>query len=258
LDDGYLGSGLLIKRSLLIHGKNAHTKEILEFCNTREELKQREKDVIGNLWYSDIFCMNLCGGGGGGLGWEFINTNKLNLYGKNGQIGYGGENLIFGRHLPKTEDHRQKLSETLKQKYKNGYIGPFTGKQHSEASKTKIRIANQGKQDGAKNSQFGSRWAWVKLENQKPIKIQLSELQDYLDRGYIRGTKDKKTNNEPVQVSNYALREKELDELSKTVEVYKTTKSLRISAAQLGVSHITVRNKIKRYELLTNTVILNN
>ena len=179
--------------------------------------------------------------------------------GKNGKLGYGGENLIFGRQLPKTEEHRKKLSESHKQKYKNGYIGPFTGKQHSEESKNKIRIATQGKRDGAKNSQFGTKWAWVKLENEKPIKIQLSELQDYLDRGYIRGTKDKKqSNNEPVQGRIYATREKELVDLSKTVEVYKNTKSLRISAEQLGVSHITVRNKIKRYELLTNTGILNN
>ena len=37
LNDGYLGSGTLLRRSINKHGKENHSIEILEFLNSREE-----------------------------------------------------------------------------------------------------------------------------------------------------------------------------------------------------------------------------
>ena len=43
LNDGYLGSGKRLWRSINYHSKDKHKKVILEFCVDREELKKREK-----------------------------------------------------------------------------------------------------------------------------------------------------------------------------------------------------------------------
>jgi group I intron endonuclease len=45
-DDGYLGSGTGILRAIAKYGKENFTKEILCFCETREEADQKEREYI--------------------------------------------------------------------------------------------------------------------------------------------------------------------------------------------------------------------
>ncbi len=66
LEDGYLGSGQILWRSIKKHGKEKHIKEILEFLPTRDLLKLREKELITKELVDDKLCMNLVPGGGGG------------------------------------------------------------------------------------------------------------------------------------------------------------------------------------------------
>lgn len=66
LDDGYLGSGQILWRSIKRHGRDKHIKEILEHLPTREALKLREKEMITAELIADKLCMNLVPGGGGG------------------------------------------------------------------------------------------------------------------------------------------------------------------------------------------------
>ena len=66
LEDGYIGSGLRLRRSIRKYGVDNHTKEILEYCNSREELVLREIEIVNSELVSDENCMNLkCGGSGG-------------------------------------------------------------------------------------------------------------------------------------------------------------------------------------------------
>ncbi len=67
LNDGYFGSGKKITRSIKKHGKEKHSKEIIEFLSTRKELKAREEEIITEEMRNDPLCMNLAPGGGGGL-----------------------------------------------------------------------------------------------------------------------------------------------------------------------------------------------
>jgi len=46
LEDGYIGSGKTLRRSIRKYGKENHTKEILEFLENREDLAKREKEIV--------------------------------------------------------------------------------------------------------------------------------------------------------------------------------------------------------------------
>ena len=54
LNDGYLGSGKRLWYSLNYHGKENHIKEIIEFCENREILKKREKEIVNEQLLSEI------------------------------------------------------------------------------------------------------------------------------------------------------------------------------------------------------------
>ena len=59
LNDGYIGSGKIIKSSILKYGKSLHSFEILEFVDTLESLVLREKEIVNKDLLKDPLCMNL-------------------------------------------------------------------------------------------------------------------------------------------------------------------------------------------------------
>lgn len=83
LNDGYFGSGKLLKRAIKKYGKENFLSEILHVFQTEEEMNQKEKElvIIGKMSY------NLCEGGKGGFG--YINRKVLTVEDrrKNGSIG---------------------------------------------------------------------------------------------------------------------------------------------------------------------------
>ena len=46
LDDGYLGSGKIFRRSLKKHGVENHFREIIEMVDSREVLRIREAEIV--------------------------------------------------------------------------------------------------------------------------------------------------------------------------------------------------------------------
>lgn len=62
LDDGYLGSGMLLWKSIKKYGKEFHTKEIVHFCETRSDLAALEEILVAEA-KKDPMCMNLANGG---------------------------------------------------------------------------------------------------------------------------------------------------------------------------------------------------
>jgi group I intron endonuclease len=67
LEDGYLGSGILIARSLKKYGKENHKIEIIEYCTDRVSLVEKEKAVVTLDLLNNPDCMNLALGGFGGV-----------------------------------------------------------------------------------------------------------------------------------------------------------------------------------------------
>ena len=66
LDDGYMGSGVLLKDSIKKHGAANHVREILEFADNREMLSEIERGVVNIEMLKDPKYLNLKLGGDGG------------------------------------------------------------------------------------------------------------------------------------------------------------------------------------------------
>lgn len=74
IEDGYLGSGVRINRSIVKHGRRSHTREILKFLSSREAAALFEKELITSALRADPLCLNC---GPGGLGATDRNPEKI-------------------------------------------------------------------------------------------------------------------------------------------------------------------------------------
>lgn len=154
LDDGYMGSGKLIKRAIKKHGAENFTKEILHVFGTEFEMNEAEKllVVIGEESY------NLCPGGEGGFG--YINQHGLNWsVEKNSRINgfkhmtakQRKENAKLGN--VKTQDLIKSWSEE-ERKEKLSSRG-FLNKRHTDDVKNRIGQKTKITSSGVNNSQYG-------------------------------------------------------------------------------------------------------
>ena len=90
LEDGYLGSGLALEKSIKKYGRENFRREILEFCNSYEELLEKEALYVDEEWVKDKSNYNLkTGGQSAGI---------------------------------LSDESKKKISETLKRKYESGEI----------------------------------------------------------------------------------------------------------------------------------------
>lgn len=172
LDDGYFGSGKLITRSIKKHGIERHSKEILEFLDSRESLKVRERELVCEEIIIDTLCMNLQLGGGGG----FIDQeHQRKCSAAGGKVG----GKIMAERISKIG------AANLKDLHASGNFNyaTFSGKAHSKQSK--LAIAKKMKEfTGERNSQFGTCWV---TDGIKPVKIKKEHFDEYLTKGFIRG-----------------------------------------------------------------------
>jgi len=65
INDGYLGSGSILSRSVKKYGKDKHTYEVLEFLPDRKSLGLREEELITEELRANPMCMNIRTGGTG-------------------------------------------------------------------------------------------------------------------------------------------------------------------------------------------------
>jgi len=75
IDDGYMGSGKVIKRAIEKHGIDNFTKTILETFNTSEAMFAREKEIVTDEFLLREDTYNLRRGGTGGF--DYINSANI-------------------------------------------------------------------------------------------------------------------------------------------------------------------------------------
>jgi hypothetical protein len=121
LEDGYLGSGTILRRSVSKHGVESHRKEILVFYPSREELQKAEQELVTEVLIQDPLCMNLTLGGHGGLNLEhqrlLADPEFRKLKSLSGKKGY----LSRAAKLERDPEFRKAVSEKRVLRVKEHY-----------------------------------------------------------------------------------------------------------------------------------------
>lgn len=196
LEDGYIGSGKILCYSISKHGKENHVKEILEFCSSRDELKQREKEIVNEELLQNPLNINLKYGGEGG--WDHI-KNSSSYKAQQEKAGLNGGFKNRYKWSEETEIRvRSIISKSSKitmnrlhaergQEMAN-YLASARLIACSKASieKRKNTFKARDHMKGEKNSQFGTCWI---NDGIKAIKIKKELLDEYLIKGYFKGRK---------------------------------------------------------------------
>lgn len=157
----YYGSGVLIKKSIAKYGIENFTVEVIEWCETLEELNIKEKYYIKVL-NSDRHTglgYNISKGGDGGDLFnsltteekkEFIEGCRQRSIGENNPNYGNGEKISGDKNPSKRPEVRKRLRETSSGEG-NGMYGvtgkehPMYGKHMSEKSKEKMRETRRNK-----------------------------------------------------------------------------------------------------------------
>lgn len=185
LEDGYLGSGKILRYSLKKHGAENHKREILELLPSREALKLREAELVNDSLLSNSLCMNLkYGGEGGGFLAEKNKTNDFHQKGYKAMMA-NRDHSAAAKKLWK--NHREKMIAAIANN-RDVTIGNTAMNTPEAIAKKKETFERIGHQQGENNSQYGTCWI---IKNQKPIKIKKDELNEYLQQGFQMGRKIK-------------------------------------------------------------------
>lgn len=166
LKDGYLGSGTSLRYAIRKYGEENFKIEIIEWCENRETLIKREKEIITEKYIKDVNCYNMKPGGTGGFNNQKHQFKCSQAAGKK-----HSERLINDKEYQ--EFYSKKISEANKLGHKKGvrksinHYYSWIGKKHSDETKKKIGETNSIKQMGKNNSQFGTKWITNGVENKK-------------------------------------------------------------------------------------------
>jgi hypothetical protein len=176
LDDGYFGSGKLLKRAIKKYGLDNFHKEIIKVCSSEKEMDLVEKILV--VPDSEI-SYNLCNGGQGGF--SYINSHIMTSE-RRSKIQKDKPAEYYERL---NNSSRKSSSVRMKIIHDSfpGKIKPpnWTGKKHSEETKIKMR---KPKNIGINNWNYNTCWITNGQENKK---IKKNELDNWFEKGYYKG-----------------------------------------------------------------------
>lgn len=140
-DDGYMGSGKILKRAIKKYGLENFRKEILFEASSSEEMFTKEKElvVLGPKSY------NIKEGGHGG--WDYNNfIQDSDHKRKIGKMSRGGEALAKKiKNDPVFAERMRLLCIEATKKNPNRLTGyEFVGKKHTEETKQKMSDSHKG------------------------------------------------------------------------------------------------------------------
>lgn len=193
LEDGYMGSGIVLKRSISKYGIENFKKDILMLHDSEDEMFEIEALIVDQDFVDRLDTYNLKLGGLGGF--DHINSTRKNLYGYNGKH----KNSITAFKQAREDHHskmatdidyydaiRSRISDSLKLRYET-VDHPWKGRSHTTETIEKVKktYSEIEHQKGSKNSQFGKMWIHS-LEEKKSTRINKN---DPIPDGWIKGRK---------------------------------------------------------------------
>jgi len=183
VDDGYMGSGKILKRAIEKYGIDNFHKEILHNFDKSEDMFFMESELVNEDFVKDQTNYNLKEGGIGGF--DYINANKLQdpttwsvdarkRHQQNGKVQgtkqVEGKDGMFGWTTEERQANNINARNVMLKKYPNG---PFFKKHHTDETKNAIsKKAKDRLKDPTKNSQFGTMWITNEIESKKIKKDQ--------------------------------------------------------------------------------------
>ena len=127
-NDGYLGSGIAIKKAIKKYGKENFSKEVLFVFETEKEMQDKEKEIVNEDVVNDPMSYNMTQGGKGS--WSHIDVS-------------GEKNPNFGKAIWKKGKTQEEIVEVNKKRASPGEANGMYGKTHTDETKQKIIDANK-------------------------------------------------------------------------------------------------------------------
>ena len=228
IKDKYMGSGSNIKKAIKEFGIENFEKIVLFNFNNKDEMLEKEKELVNDEFIKNGDTYNIILGGG-------FNTENIvvvkDKYGNNQSVHktdpryLSGELMCINNCLINVKDENNNIFKininddrflsgelvsinkgTLNVKDRNnniiqvsvddpryisGELLPiWTGRKHTEETKRKIGEKNSLHQKGEKNSQFDTCWIY-NLNIKESKKIKKSELDEWLLNEWLKGRKIK-------------------------------------------------------------------
>lgn len=186
VNDDYMGSGDHIKNAIKKYGIENFKKEIIAECSSFDEMNELEKELVNQDFVNNPNTYNHAIGGS--YGWKNCLKYKSEEEVQNIRK-HAGDAII---NLMKNPEYRKQHVEKISNGLKEAGFDPrtFLGKTHSEETKRKMSETHKrnNHQKGEKNSQFGKCWIY-NLELQENKSIKKDELNNWLEKGWIKGRK---------------------------------------------------------------------
>jgi group I intron endonuclease len=198
----YFGSGILLNRAIEKYGKENFIKEILEYCETKEELNEREKHWI--IYYNaKENGYNIADGGHGGNTYTEETKQRISK-------------LFIGRYIhPDTIEKRKKTRQLNPEKYKL-----------SEERKKEIGNFHRGK--------------IISEENKKKLSQRMKNFKNYSTEFLKRQTDGKTGSDNPMfgRVGKLNVNSKPILQLDANNNVIKEWESINLAKKALKLSSI--------------------
>jgi len=187
----YWGSGLRIKRHIKKYGKENFTYDILRVDNENKIFKLEEKLITNNYIKNNKLCLNLAPGGQGGFGnmpKDYMKGDKnpskrpevrarlSELMNENHPLVIMSKTNNPNKGKKQPEELKQRISITLKQKYKDGLVCVMKGKKHSLETRKKMS-ENHYDVTGKNNPFYGKKHPKELMEK---IKYKISKDYGFL------------------------------------------------------------------------------
>lgn len=113
-DAKYYGSGVVLKPAIAKYGREAFSVDVLEWCETKEELCEAEKLWIKKYRESGADMYNIADGGDGGClvkWWEFGEERCKEIIRQNSEAHKGERNPMYGKHHP--EETKERIRKAM-------------------------------------------------------------------------------------------------------------------------------------------------
>jgi hypothetical protein len=175
LNDGYMGSGNLIRKAIKKYGVENFEKEYVHIFNSPEEMFDCEANIVNEDFVKRKDTYNIITGGDTGAS----SMGKISAIKRAKKM---KSDISFRKNLS------DKISKSMKQRWESGEfdgkdMGHRRGMKNSKEMNQKIGEANSKHQKGKGNSQYGTMWI-CNLELQKNKKI---KKEDEIPEGWVKG-----------------------------------------------------------------------